>query len=92
MSEAKKNDEGKLRYDLIPPVALRELAAVYTIGAKKYGDNNWKKGLSKERILAAMMRHFEQYRDEEDIDEENGQYHMASVAWGAFALLWYDLT
>jgi hypothetical protein len=37
MDEAIKYDQGKLRYDLIPPEALEELAAVYTMGAAKYG-------------------------------------------------------
>lgn len=31
-----KYDEGKLRYDLIPPEALREITKVLTFGAKKY--------------------------------------------------------
>ena len=41
-----KNDGGKLRYDLIPPRALEALAYVYTIGAAKYSDRNWEKGIS----------------------------------------------
>lgn len=91
MSEAKKNDAGKLRYDLIPPEPLRELARVYTIGAAKYADDNWKKGLARERVIAALMRHMEKYRAGEQIDAEDGQYHLSSVAWCAFTLLWYDL-
>jgi hypothetical protein len=38
--EGLKFDEGKLRFDLIPIYPLEELARVYTIGAKKYGDYN----------------------------------------------------
>uniref|UniRef100_UPI001E4FF338 dATP/dGTP diphosphohydrolase domain-containing protein n=1 Tax=Acetomicrobium sp. S15 = DSM 107314 TaxID=2529858 RepID=UPI001E4FF338 len=40
-----------LRYDLIPSDALRELAKVYTVGAEKYGERNWEKGMSWGRAL-----------------------------------------
>jgi hypothetical protein len=92
MSEsAKKNDQGKLRYDLIPPECLRELAHVYTIGARKYADDNWKNSLERRRIEAALMRHAEAARGGETRDPEDGQRHLASVAWCAFALMWYDM-
>ena len=43
----RKDDDGKLRYDLIPPLALEEVVRVLTFGAEKYGPNNWRavKGL-----------------------------------------------
>lgn len=91
MTDARKNDEGKLRYDLIPPEPLRELARVYTIGAKKYADNNWKNGLARHRVEAALMRHFEAFRSGETHDPEDGQMHLASVAWCAFTLMWYAM-
>lgn len=92
MSEsAKKNDQGKLRYDLIPPECLRELAHVYTIGARKYADDNWKNGLERKRIEAALFRHNEAARSGEVRDPEDGQRHLASVAWCAFSLMWYDI-
>lgn len=89
--DAKKNDQGKLRYDLIPPECLRELARVYTIGSHKYADNNWKNGLDRHRIEAALLRHSEAARSGEVLDPEDGQRHLASVAWCAFALMWYDI-
>jgi len=87
-----KFDDGKLRYDLIPVFPLRELARVYTIGAKKYADRNWELGLKYSRILGALMRHLEAYRGGEDIDPEGGQHHLSSVAWCAFALIEYGQT
>lgn len=85
---AKKNDEGKVRYDLIPPAALHELARVYTIGAKKYGEHNWRKGdLTTGRVFAAMMRHAWAWLGGERNDPEDGQHHLASVAWGALSLI-----
>ena len=53
--EGVKNDDGKLRYDLIPVRPLAEVARVYTIGAKKYSDYNWRKGIKWSRIYAAMQ-------------------------------------
>jgi hypothetical protein len=41
MNKFTKNDNDKLRYDLIPPQALKALAEVLTFGANKYADNNW---------------------------------------------------
>lgn len=87
-----KYDGGKLRYDLIPVLPLRLLAEVYTIGAKKYADRNWEKGISYSRIIGALMRHLEAFRAGESYDSEGGQHHLASVAWCAFALMEYERT
>ena len=85
-----KHDEGKLRYDLIPPYPLMRLAEVYTIGARKYGDRDWEKGISCSRLLGSMLRHIEAYRAGELVDKDDGQLHMASVAFCAFAVLYFD--
>jgi len=92
MSDGAKNDLGKLRYDLIPARPLEELARVYSIGANKYGDRNWEKGLSWGRIFAAMMRHAWAYWRGEAYDPVDGQHHLSSVAWCAFALMEYETT
>lgn len=90
MNEGRKNDEGKLRYDLIPPEALAGLAEVFTAGARKYEDRNWEKGLSYGRIYAALMRHLETWRSGEDYDLDNDQHHLDSVMWCAVALRTYE--
>lgn len=89
-SSGRKDDAGKLRYDLIPPYALEALTYVYTIGAKKYDDHNWLKGMKWSRVTAALMRHLEAWRAGEINDKEDGQHHLASVAWCAFALMVYE--
>jgi hypothetical protein len=90
--EGKKNDQGKLRYDLIPPGPLAELARVYNIGAGKYADRNWENGIEYGRIFAALQRHAWAYWNGENRDVEDGQHHLASVAWCAFALIEYERT
>lgn len=89
MSDGTKFDQDKERFDLIPADALVELAAVYNIGAKKYGDRNWENGMKWGRVFAAMMRHAWKWWRGEDVDQEDGQHHLASVAWCALSLLAY---
>jgi hypothetical protein len=87
-----KYDDGKLRFDLIPVTPLKELARVYTIGSVKYDDRNWEKGLSWGRVFAAMMRHGWTWWKGEKFDKVDGQHHLASVVWCAFALMEYENT
>ncbi len=80
----------KLRYDLVPPFPLAELTQVYTDGARKYGDVNYLKGMSWNRVTASLMRHIEAYRAGESIDSESGSPHLAHAAWACFTLMLYE--
>lgn len=75
------------RYDLIPVQALEQLAIHYGVGARKYDDNQWRKGYEWSKSYAALQRHATQFWNGEDFDEETGSNHMAAVAWHAFTLL-----
>lgn len=75
------------RYDLIPARPLKHLAELYGFGATKYEDDNWRKGYSWSLSFAALNRHLWQFWAGEDIDEETGKPHLASVAWHAFTLM-----
>ncbi len=88
----RKDDTGKLRYDLIPTGPLGQLAEVYTIGAKKYSDRNWEQGLSWGRLYAALQRHANAFWRGEQRDPMDGQHHLASVAFCAFALMEFERT
>ena len=88
----RKNDQGKARYDLIPPDSLEALAELYALGANKYGDRNWEEGVEFGRVFSAMMRHAWAWRKGEKCDSEDGQHHLASVAWCAFALMRLEKT
>ena len=81
MSEqGRKYDDGKLRYDLIPVLALEETAKVVTKGAEKYDDENWKLvPEGRRRYLAAALRHIQQWRKGEIYDEEMGTHHIANA-------------
>lgn len=83
-------DAGKNRYDLIPPDALDELAKVYTVGAAKYADRNWERGMSWGRCFGSLMRHSWKFWRGQTVDEETGCHHMALAAWNCLALLTFD--
>lgn len=73
-----KNDEGKLRYDLLPCEALSDIVSVLTMGANKYGPNNWDKVDDyKDRYFAAAQRHLWAWKSGELIDDESGKSHLA---------------
>lgn len=90
--EGLKADAGKPRMDLLSPIALIELAKVLDYGSKKYGDNNWRKGLLWSRVLAAALRHLMAYIGGEDKDPETGLSHLAHVAACIMFLLEYEVT
>lgn len=92
MGAGRKDDQDKLRFDLIPVGPLHKLAEVYTIGAKKYDDRNWENGLFWGRIYRALIGHALSWWGGEVLDQEDGQHHLASVAWCAFALMEYENT
>lgn len=72
-----KHDTGKPRMDLLDAHAIEQLAAVLTFGAGKYAPENWRKGISKSRLLAAALRHLFAYLRGEDNDPESGLSHVA---------------
>lgn len=74
--------EGKGREDLIEPQLIFRLGAWYELGAKKYGDRNWEKGISVKDCVASIIRHTFKYmagwKDED---------HLAAIAWNVAAIM-----
>lgn len=77
------------RFDLIPTEPLRLLAHHYGVGARKYAENNWRKGYKWSLSYAAMQRHANAFWSGEDIDEETGTPHIIAAAWHCFAMAQY---
>lgn len=88
----KKDDAQKPRYDLIPPHAELELAHVLTMGAEKYGPNNWHQGgpESNPRYIAAAQRHIAAYRRGETHDPESGRHHLAHAVASLMFVLEFE--
>ncbi len=85
--QGNKDDAGKLRFDLVPVMPLEAVAAIYTYGADKYDDNNWRKGIRWGRVFGASMRHLWAFWRGEDYDPESGLPHLAHAAFGCLTLL-----
>lgn len=63
------SQEGKPRFDLIPPHALLRVADVFAEGCKKYAARNWESGIEISRSFSSLERHTQAYkRGERDED------------------------
>ena len=77
--EARKSAESaeKPRFDLVPWTAIEEIAQVLTFGAKKYDDNNWRRGARWGRYFRALCSHVFAWWRGENLDPETGYSHLA---------------
>lgn len=80
------------RFDLIPTGPLWALAELYGRGAEKYAPRNYERGYDWSLSFAAMQRHAWSFWSGQDVDDETGLPHLASVAWHAFALMLFGTT
>ena len=85
-----KDDMDKPRLDLVLgdfKKALWGVGLVGTFGAKKYSDRGWKRvDNAVERYLSAMLRHYLNYKNGEELDDESGLPHLTHMAWNALAV------
>lgn len=86
-----KNDDHKLRYDLMPWAALDEVVRVLGHGARKYGDDNWRRVKRMEdRYPAAALRHISAYLQGVERDDESGLHHLAHAICSLMFVLAVD--
>lgn len=83
--------EGKLRFDLIPPDVMLEIARVFTHGAIKYAERNWERGMAYSICRASKERHWNQRLLGFTVDEESGCRHLAHEIVNSMFLLAYEL-
>ena len=82
---------GKIRYDLVAPWGMEQIAKVYTYGTIKYDDDNWWKGLRWKRdVLGCIFRHVWKWVRGEKLDDESGLHHLAHAAWNCITLMEYE--
>jgi len=101
VGKGRRYNKGKLRYELISNVALKEIAKIYTAGAEKYtirdddgniisdGSNNWRNGLSWMDCIASTKRHIEKFIEGIDIDEETNTLHLGNACWNLMTIIDY---
>lgn len=92
MTEARKDDNNKIRMELIPPELMIAVGTVLTYGAKKYDARNWEShgGLSWGRCFGALMRHLWDWWRGVPNDEETGYSHLWHAACCIAFLIAYE--
>lgn len=83
---ALRHNSGKPRWYLVDFDALEDLVKVLEFGAKKYDENNWKKGLKTTEIVESLIRHISAYLRGEDNDPESGLPHSGHIMCNAMFL------
>lgn len=73
---------GKGRYDLISPFGIDRIAKWYELGAKKYADRNWEKGMPFSRYVNSAKRHLNKFVM--GLEDED---HLAAACWNIMAIM-----
>ena len=76
------SNEGKSRPDLISPYFTERLGFRLAEGAKKYEENNWKKGIPDEAFLESLERHLVAYKMGKT-DED----HLSALAFNCMGII-----
>lgn len=76
---------GKGRYDLITPFAMERIAKWYELGALKYADRNWEKGIPFSRFYDSAMRHMTKYMM--GMTDED---HLAAAVWNIMCIIHFE--
>lgn len=84
-----KNDSDKVRFELIDPDFIENIAKVLTAGASKYDDFNWARGINYSRVLGALKRHIHEFEIGNEIDEETNLTHLHHAACNLMFLSFY---
>lgn len=87
---ALRYNDGKPRPSLIDPNFIMGLAEVLEMGAQKYGDYNWQKGMNQKDIMDSLMRHSLKYLSGNIEDEESGLHEMLHIAANAMFVYYFD--
>ena len=88
----KKFDEQKPRLELIEPEFIIGIGKIMTLGAEKYGDDNWKSATPEDikRLRGALLRHQMAYLGGERLDAESGLSHLYHIGCNLMFLDYFD--
>lgn len=90
--QGRKNDDGKLRWDLLPYDAVRGIVSILTHGSNVYGDRNWENGMDWHRPYAALQRHLTAWwEDREPFDKDTGKSHLWHAGCCILFLIAYEI-
>lgn len=86
-----KNDSNfmdKPPLDLLSLEFQKGAAQALGFGANKYGRHNFREGIDYSRLIAAALRHLNQYNAGMDNDDESGLSHLSHAAASLNMLMW----
>ncbi len=78
---------GKGAYELISPFAWERIAIWYELGARKYADRNWEKGIPFGRLIQSAIRHMIRW-----MKGDRSEDHLAAVCWNVMAMIHFEET
>jgi hypothetical protein len=78
---------GKGAYELVSPFALERIAVWYELGARKYADRNWEKGIPFGRLIQSGLRHMIRW-----MKGDRSEDHLAAVCWNVMAMMHFEET
>ncbi len=81
----RSSDAESTRYDLISPIGLRRLAETYAYGARKYGDDNWLKGIPASDLFNHAVRHLYLW-----LAGDRSEDHLAHSVWNIMAIMHFE--
>ena len=84
--DALRYNEGKPCLSQIDLTCLADCAKVLEFGAKKYGRNNWRKGMPVDKLLDSLLRHIAAIQRGDHIDLESGISHIGHIQSNAMFL------
>jgi hypothetical protein len=82
-----KRSERVPAYRLIPPTALKRLAQRYALGAEKYGESNWLKGINDPQFVQQILDHLAEHVANYTVDGSDRDDNLAAIMWGCAALM-----
>ena len=77
--KAQRFNEGKLQWSLVDFACFEDMVRVLEFGARKYGRNNWVKGLDMNELHDSAMRHLVAMMSGERNCPESGLPHYAHL-------------
>ena len=87
----RKDDNGKVRWDLLVWPFISDVANVLTHGARKYEAYNWMNVKdARPRYFSAAQRHLVAWYEGESRDPETGYHHLSHATCCLMFLWWFD--
>ena len=87
----RKDDQGKLPWQLLPWDALVCIGKVLAFGAKKYDARNWERGMDWDRVFRAAIGHLTDWFQGEGQDPETGYSHLWHAGCCVLFLIAFEL-